>query len=332
MNRLIVGAALAALALAGCASKPVAPPVVDLDEPVTLTAAIESIPEQPLVAVEVVEVPTPLPLPGQLKPLDDPAPIVAELPEAKKRVERANVNARVEPTRDGYINAVQVWPYSAGALYQIYASPGKVTDIALQPGEELVALSAGDTVRWVIGDTTSGAGATQRVHVLVKPARAGIATNLVMLTNRRVYHLEATATERTWMASVSWNYPHDVVATLRAREQKVEAAAPLASGLQLERLRFRYTITGNTPAWRPLRAFDDGERVFIQFPAGIAQGEMPPLFVVGPTGDTQLVNYRVRSPYYVVDRLFGAAELRLGAQKQDVVRIARTDSRKAEVE
>ena len=67
------------------------------------------------------------------------------------------------------------------------------------------------------------------------------------------------------------------------------------------------------------------ERVYIQFPAGIAQGELPPLFVIGPQGDGQLVNYRFRSPYYVVDRLFGAAELRLGADKAAVVRIERTD-------
>ncbi|HCR1727050.1 TPA: TrbG/VirB9 family P-type conjugative transfer protein, partial [Pseudomonas aeruginosa] len=74
-----------------------------------------------------------------------------------------------------------------------------------------------------------------------------------------------------------------------------------------------------------LRAFDDGEKVYIQFPAGIAQGELPPLFVIGAQGDGQLVNYRFRAPYYVVDRLFGAAELRLGGDGGDVVRIERTD-------
>jgi len=37
------------------------------------------------------------------------------------------------------------------------------------------------------------------------------------------------------------------------------------------------------------------------------------------------VNYRFWSPYYIVDRLFGAAELRLGADKGDIVRIERTD-------
>ena len=48
--------------------------------------------------------------------------------------------------------------------------------------------------------------------------------------------------------------------------------------------------------------------------------------MIGAQGDGQLVNYRFRSPYYVVDRLFGAAELRLGADKAAVVRIERTDS------
>ncbi len=68
-----------------------------------------------------------------------------------------------------------------------------------------------------------------------------------------------------------------------------------------------------------------GEKVYIQFPAGIAQGELPPLFVIAAQGDGQLVNYRFRPPYYIVDRLFGAAELRLGGDGGDAVRIERTD-------
>ena len=36
---------------------------------------------------------------------------------------------------------------------------------------------------------------------------------------------------------------------------------------------------------------------------------MPPLFVIGPAGGSELVNYRVNGNYYIVDRLFAAAEL-----------------------
>ena len=104
-------------------------------------------------------------------------------------------------------------------------------------------------------------------------------------------------------------------------------AAPIDAGIDVSKLRFRYALTGDNPPWRPLSAFDDGSKVYIEMPRGIAQGEAPPLFVIGPEGDGQLVNYRVRQNYYIVDRLFGAAELRLGGEHQQTVRISRTDER-----
>lgn len=310
------------VALAGCATQGKPPPRISLDEPVQA----QPLPEPPA-PVEVVAIPEPLPLPGQLKPLPDteeakPAP---EPADETVRVSRANAEARVAPTREGYVNAIQVWPYSDGALYQVYAAVGRVTMISLQPGEDLVTVAAGDTVRWIVGDTSSGSGDELRVNVLVKPIRSGLKTNLVITTSRRTYLLELTSTERAWMASVSWDYPRDRMLALQRQAQTASVATPVDTGLSLEDLRFRYAISGSNPPWKPLRAFDDGEKVYIQFPAGIAQGELPPLFVIGAQGDGQLVNYRFRSPYYIVDRLFGAAELRLGGDRGDVVRIERTD-------
>jgi len=306
--------------LAGCASKE--PPVIALDEPVEA----QRLPEPPR-PIEVVEIPKPLALPAQLKPLPEtqPSKPAKEPADERVRVSRANRDARVAPSREGYINAIQVWPYSDGALYQVYASPGRVTAINLQPGEELVTVAAGDTVRWIVGDTTSGSGDELRTSVLIKPTRVDLKTNLVITTTRRTYLIELSSTEQAWMASVSWDYPKDRMLALQRRASAAQAAAPVDAGLALEQLRFRYAISGSNPPWKPLRAFDDGRKVYIQFPAGIAQGELPPLFVIGPEGDGQLVNYRFRSPYYIVDRLFGAAELRLGADKGDVVRIERTD-------
>jgi P-type conjugative transfer protein TrbG len=203
-----------------------------------------------------------------------------------------------------------------------------VTDIALEPGEQLVGsgpIAAGDTVRWVTGDTESGAGASKKVHILIKPTRAALTTNLVINTDRRTYHLELRSTEKTYMASVSWAYPQDQLIALRRQSVATETAAPVASGIDVNALNFRYSIEGDNPPWRPLRAFDDGRQVFIEFPTGIAQGEMPPLWVIGPDGGAELVNYRVNGRHMIVDRLFAAAELRLGAKHQDKVRIVRTD-------
>ncbi|HUC16145.1 MAG TPA: P-type conjugative transfer protein TrbG [Acetobacteraceae bacterium] len=315
---------LSVSALGGCAHKFI-PPDINYDSAVPATLTVDPPPP-----VKIVELPKPLPLPGQLKPLAGAKqPSQSSNPEV--RVDRANAAARVQPDRNGFINAVQVYPYSAGALYQAYTAPGEITDIALQEGEQLVGtgpVAAGDTVRWIIGDTESGAGATKKVHILVKPTRPDLVTNLIINTDRRTYLLELRSTEKTYMASVSWQYPEDQLIALRRQNASAEATAPIASGIDLAAINFRYAIEGDNPAWRPLRAFDDGQKVFIEFPSGIRQGEMPPLFVIGPAGGSELVNYRVRANYYIVDRLFAAAELRLGDKDSERrVRIVRTDGR-----
>jgi type IV secretory pathway VirB9-like protein len=113
-----------------------------------------------------------------------------EASEPAERIDSANDAARVQPRKASYFNAVQVFSYSPGALYQIYAAPGQITDIALEPEEQLIGsgpLAAGDTVRWIVGDTESGSGDTRRVHIMVKPTRSGLETNLVLNTDRRTY-------------------------------------------------------------------------------------------------------------------------------------------------
>jgi P-type conjugative transfer protein TrbG len=272
--------------------------------------------------------PSPPPVATASAPSSSVAPAVA--PQRRKpspaelRVRTANAKATQEPATPAFVNAVQVYPYGEGVLYRLFAAPEQVSDIALQPGEAIVSVAAGDTARWTVGDTTSGAGESRRVHILVKPFAAGLSTNLVITTDRRAYHLQLDSTPATAMAALSWTYPQDEMIAIRRQQASAEAARPVASGLAVEQLNFGYTVTGDRPTWRPLRAFDDGRQTFVEFPASVGVGEAPPLFVIGDRGDAQLVNYRMSGRFYVVDRLFDAAELRLGAKKQVVVRISRT--------
>ena len=151
---LYIGLLSSAAVLSACST--FKPPQISYDDQPAEPAILETEPPKP---VQVVEIPKPLPLPGQLKPLRGQH-VTPEPRDPKQRVDLANAAARVQPTRAGYINAVQVYPFAEGALYQVYAAPGEVTDIALEDGEQLVGsgpVAAGDTVRWIIGDTESGA-------------------------------------------------------------------------------------------------------------------------------------------------------------------------------
>ena len=243
------------------------------------------------------------------------------------RVEAANRSAVRESAGDFFVGAVQVYPWVEGTLYRLYTAPEQVSDIVLEAGESLISVAAGDTARWVIGDTTSGTGPTRRTHILVKPSAAGLSTNLVIATDRRVYHVQLESTPSASMASISWTYPEDALLALKSAAEAAPQA-PVSADVAVASLDFNYRIEGDNPKWRPLRAFDDGRQVFIEFPPTLPDGEAPPLFVRGEGGRAELVNYRLRGRYYVVDRLFSAAELRLGEKRQQVVRIVRESARR----
>lgn len=307
----VASALISALLLSACGTEPL--PQIDYD------ASVPPLPPAPVVAVETG--PEPLHRPPVVTPARGGT---ADAPTPTARIAAANAAARIEPLRAGYFNAVQVYHYSPGALYRVYASPGKITEIALGYGERLIGdgpIAAGDTARWIIGDTVSGAGRSARVHVLVKPTRPGIETNLILNTDRRTYHLELISDEATHMPSVAWYYPED-----RTRRGSTAGlpAAPILPDPSHRNHRYALQIEAPAPPWRPRQVYDDGRRVYIEFPRGIVQGEMPPLFVLGPDGAPELVNSRVHRNVMIIDRLFAAAELRLGTGRaQQVVRIVR---------
>src|SRR3546814_20744760 len=93
-----------------------------------------------------------------------------------------------------------------------------------------------------------------RVHVLVKPFAPGLATNMVITTDRRAYHLALESTDATSMAAISWTYPQDRLVALRRQNALAEQARPIAENVALPNLRFRYETSGDDPPWRPVTA------------------------------------------------------------------------------
>ena len=187
--------------------------------------------------MEVVTVPEVLALPGQMKPLAGDAKATLESPDEKVRVTRANTEARVAPTREGYVNAIQVWPFTDGALYQVYAAVGRVTVIALQPGEELVTVAAGDTVRWIVGDIERQRRCAARqcdgqAHPLGPQDQFG--------HHDQSAHLPArTDFDREDMDGFGvLGIPQGQDAGPQRQAQAASAAAPVDAGLSLEKIRF----------------------------------------------------------------------------------------------
>ena len=284
-------------------------------------AACASTPKTPVVAVEA--------LPAELiEPVVAPATLVSTIRKGGAKaltplqaLEAANNTARQRPVADGFSAARQVYTYRAGALFELYANPNYVSTILLEPGETLTNIAAGDTSRWMVTQAEAETQSAPRTIVLVKPHAPGLRTNIVLITDRRTYLIEAIAQSgNAYAAQVAWSYNKPVAATSVSAKS---GYSTLAAKNEAYRIR---TIKGRAPVWLPTRVFDDGRRTWIEFSDDAEAADLPPVFVITGEG-AELVNYRVQhlasGKRYMIDRVFDRAELRLGAKAPVIVRIDR---------
>jgi len=283
-----------------------------------------AVPKVVEVKVPLVE-PQLLPVPVQQNwnlPLPDTGNVLHTIARAQNKATR-------RPTSRGFIDAVQYYNYAPGVVYTAITSPGFVTTIALQPGERLESCAAGDTTRWIVQEVHAGSGPQRQTLVLVKPRLPDLSTNMVITTSQRIYQVDLQSVAvGVYQTMIAWHYPFGDLVMIRhtMRRENNRQAAILGRNLHLSKMNFNYLILkqkGRTPPWTPLRAFDDGEKTFIEFPPELGVTAAPPLFVLGRNGHAQIVNYRIEGNYYIVDQLFNEAELRLGESPQTIVRIVR---------
>lgn len=213
-------------------------------------------------------------------------------------------------------------------------SPDRVCDIELQAGEVIYDVAVGASDRWTVQPLTSGDPERPTPHVLVQPSVHGTATNLVIGTNERVYHvgLHSPTAQELQSRSVHYDrhlkfyYPDETVQSWHTAAQMRELIAKrnaareqlrsndLELGTSLDRLNLSYEVDPNRRArrvrWVPTAVFDDGERTYIKFPLDASTASLPTLVI--EDGDKSLVpnsHYEPETRTLVVHRLFDEALL-----------------------
>ena len=244
--------------------------------------------------------------------LDDLASQVDAL-KNKMAIEKTTLLATQSPRKVKVTGAKTLFNYRDTAIYEVTSAIDHVTDVQLKPGETITTPpSAGDTVRWNIGVMKSGQGAEEVTHLIIKPLDEDVETNLVVTTDAHVYQLHLKSGS-FHMPAVAWTYPEDFEAKVHDFLKRDESQEPT---IRPEELRFTYEISGTNYDWKPVRVFDDGKKTFIQMPKSMRVTDAPALFLIEEGSDPLLVNYRVKGDYYIVDRLFENAELRVGQRRK----------------
>jgi type IV secretion system protein TrbG len=311
MRRIaIAGAFSLALTLGACAAKqPPTPPPLNL--------VTEAEPK--------AEAPPALPTPEQI--------LAEQPPEVQQAIKEHDKSGDWAIYRTpGYT----LYPYNQGPPPALDCEPLRTSDIQLQPGETITDVAIGDSERWMATPASSGDPRDPVPHLAVKPQAPAIQTNLTIYTTKHIYHLLLRSRGSNAMQEVEFYYPDELMTAMKnadsaAKAQQDATADPPAddsvnvikvANVDPAQLNFAYTVSGANLPWKPIRAFDDGSHVFIQMPPGMKSSEAPALLVNAGSG-TQMVNYRVKGNYYVVDRLVTDAILVSGVGRdQDRVTIS----------
>ena len=311
MRRIaIAGAVSLALTLGACAAKqqPAPPPLnlVTEAEPTAAAAPAAPTPEQIL---------------------------AGQPPEVQEAVKKHDENGKWPIYKTP---AYTLYPYNQGRRPVVDCAPLRTTDIQLQPGETITDVALGDSERWMATPASSGDPRNPVPHLAMKPQVAGIETNLTIYTTKHIYHMALRSRGGHAMQEVEFYYPEELMTAMKeadsaAKPQPGSAADPpgddsgnvvKVANVDPAQLNFAYNVGGPNVPWKPIRAFDDGSHVYIQMPPGMKSSEAPALLVNAGSG-TQMVNYRVKGNYYVVDRLVTDAILVSGVGRdQDRVTIS----------
>lgn len=290
---------------------------------------IAAAPAQTQPAAAVVSAAPPVMRPAMLVPVSiPPAPRTAPAETAVNLARSYLDNREAQPSAgaDGQI----VYRFGQSAPI-VTCAPLHECVIQLQPGEKLAdsgePVHLSDQVRWLISPSVSGSGATRTISVVVKPTLPNIDADLVIATDRRTYYLRLHSDKSAYTPITTFSYPDDQQAQWQSLRTAAiqEHANTIATmpNVSIDSLHFSYQVSGDA-SFKPLRVFDDGAKTYIELPPSVQHDSAPALVVDGPSG-TQIVNYRQRGTWLIVDKLFTKASLLLGVggdqQRVDITRM-----------
>jgi type IV secretion system protein VirB9 len=206
-----------------------------------------------------------------------------------------------------YVNGMMYYPWDETFVYEIHTMPYRTTDIQLEPGEQVLEMPfLSEEKVWEIGAGVSRKGGQDVQHFFVKPTYANLTTSMIVITDRRVYHLLLKSFKDIFMVMVQWEYPPSMPFTVKteAMNKRVQELSDDSLTVNPEYLSFDYKMSYSLfkkPVWIPRRVYDDGRKTCIELDEKMLHMESPVIF----NKRNERVNYRVKKNLVIIDELWG---------------------------
>ena len=244
----------------------------------------------------------------------------ANNPADESTVKKSQDASQKTPVK--YVNGIMYYAWDETLVYEIYCQPYRITDIALEPGELVMEepFLSEDKV-WEISAGVSKQNGADVQHFFLKPAYAKLTTSMIVITDRRVYHLLLKSIPDTYMVMVRWTYPRrpSYSASSILSHNNPNRVIQDAALVNPEFLSFDYKMSYSLfkkPVWLPKRVYDDGRKTYIVLDETVLHTTSPVLF----NQKNERVNYRTSKNVLIIDSLIEKITLRSGTEKVTVTK------------
>ena len=196
---------------------------------------------------------------------------------------------------------------------QILTAVLQITDIQFEMGETITSIHLGDTARWAIEHIKANTLYGYHDHIIVKPKDSNLTTSLVVVTDKRTYHIQLKSNEKQYYPMVKFHYPSSLIVR-NSQSEEIKAKKEISlkdvtTGAYLKDLSFGYTIKGNAK-FKPIRVYNDGRKTIVELPRSINSSNIPLLMTVEPESKKPvIINYRYQNNKFIVDAVFDKAIL-----------------------
>lgn len=238
------------------------------------------------------------------------------------------IKAYKEFTKKGVAKTIhsesfKTFAYDAYSRPIVVCAPLHLCVLQLEHGEKINNIDLGNAAHWLVSTSLVGSTQDGSYQIAVKPKFYDTATDMVITTNKRTYNIGLVSQQGASTHVVNFYYPQETLDNAVQQTQQ-QTNSPLqqeiithGTQIAIDEINFNYHLQGDSPSWRPTRVFDDGNKTFIQMPAISERLDLPVLYILR-NKKMEMVNYRYKKPYYIIDGLFAKAYLLSGKGNHQV--------------
>lgn len=175
---------------------------------------------------------------------------------------------------------VQTIDYVEDRVVTLQGMPGYQVAVEFGGDERIENVSVGDPSAWQVTANKRGD------HLFVRPLQGGASTNMVVVTDRRLYAFD--------LVPLSGG-PSDLVYAIRFRYPPAEGTQPPGE----DAMAGRYRLHG-ARGLRPEALSDDGVHTYLQWPASAT---LPAIYTLDGDGRETLAGGAMRGDTYVIDSI-----------------------------